>query len=91
MVTGMALALLAGLLARGCVRGGRPGVAVSLAAGLIGAILGSPAVHALSGEHEFHAFRPESFIAALVGSWLLLSLYTAIRGRSQPSERRLFS
>lgn len=91
MIAGLLLSLIAGLLARFAFRRGRPGIVAAMLAGMVGAVFGSPVVHQISGEHEFHAFRPESFIAAIGGAIVLLWIHRRVRERGHPGDRRLFS
>lgn len=91
MMLGLVIAACAGLAARELFQRGRPGVAVALVAGLMGTVAGSPVAHMVSGDHEFHAFRPESFIAGFLGAILLLALYRGTQERTRGSEPRLFS
>ncbi|UTI63354.1 GlsB/YeaQ/YmgE family stress response membrane protein [Paraconexibacter antarcticus] len=91
VLAGLAIALIAGLSARWLLRVPRPGIVVAAACGVVGMVIGAPIVHAISGEHEFHAFRPESFIAALLTALVLLLLYRRISRRPDAGERRLFS
>lgn len=91
MIAGLLLALIAGLLARAAFRRGPPSIPVALLAGVAGTVVGSPVAHAVSGEHEFHAFRPESFIAAIGGAVVLLWLQRRVVHRADPDDRRIFS
>ncbi len=91
MTAGLLTALIAGLVARAMFTRERPGIFLALLAGFIGALVGSPIAHRLSGEHGFHAFQPESFIAALTGAVILLWLQQRLCRRGRPRERRIFS
>lgn len=90
MIAGLVLALAAGLLARSAFSFGRPSVVVALLAGLAGMVAGAPVAHAISGEHEFHAFRPESFLSALVGAVVILWVYRRLRQGAHRGAPRIF-
>lgn len=91
MVAGLILATLAGLTARLMLPAPRAPFLLAVAAGVIGMVVGSPVAHRISGGHEFHAFKPESFIAGLVGALVILSVTRIITRRFAPDDRRLFS
>lgn len=87
---GLIYALVAGVLARAVLGHHRPGVAVAVMAGVFGTLAGAPVAHAVSGDHEFHAFQPESLIAGFGGAIVLLVFYRVVRSRLAPSERHIF-
>lgn len=90
VLEGLLIALVAGLCARLAVPEPRPGILAATVCGVLGMIIGAPVAHAVSGEHEFHAFRPESFLAAALAALLLLLLFRRVRRRPDAAERRLF-
>jgi uncharacterized membrane protein YeaQ/YmgE (transglycosylase-associated protein family) len=91
MLIGLIYALLAGLVARSVFRVPRPPFALALAAGVAGTVVGAPIAHRISGEHEFHAFQPESFIAGIIGAFVVLSIVRLVARRVSSSDDRLFS
>ncbi|MTD47419.1 hypothetical protein GKE82_25470 [Conexibacter sp. W3-3-2] len=92
VLAGILIAALAGLFARLMVPEPKPPRAAAVLAGFLGMLSGAPIAHKISADHEFHAFRPESTIAAVAGAYVLLVLLRlVIRRFGASEERRLFS
>lgn len=65
----------------------RPGPLITVAAGFGGCLLGFLVGHELLRNHEFHLFKPESLIPAVIFSAIiLLAIRRALRS-AQPSWR----
>jgi uncharacterized membrane protein YeaQ/YmgE (transglycosylase-associated protein family) len=78
------LGLLAGLIARAIVPGGAPGgLIITTIVGIVGALLGGFLARALDlGDPIDEFFDVSTWIAAIVGSVILLAIFQAIGGRS---------
>lgn len=87
---GLIYAVIAGLLARETQGRQKPNVAIAVLAGILGTVVGAWLVHRIGGSHQFHAFRPESFVAGLGAAIVILFAYRLVRGRLHPDQRRIF-
>jgi len=65
----------------------RPGPLITVAAGFGGCLLGFVVGHELLQNHDFHLFKPESLIPAVIGSAIILIAIRRALRSSQPSWR----
>ena len=61
-----------GLAARALLAGTKPGLLVTLLAGVCGCVVGFLVGHELLRIHEFHLFQPESLIPAVAATAVIL-------------------
>ena len=79
MIAALAWGIAAGCLARAFVGSDKPGVLVTLLAGLGGSVLGYVVAHELLGRHDMHLFAPEGLLPATVAAFALLAARNRLR------------
>jgi uncharacterized membrane protein YeaQ/YmgE (transglycosylase-associated protein family) len=76
------LGLFAGLIARQIVAGAPGGLILTTFVGIIGAVLGGAIARALGlGDPIDEFFDVSTWLAAIIGSMILLVIYRAVTGR----------
>jgi len=65
----------------------QPGPLITVAAGFAGCLLGFLVGHELLRNHDFHLFKPESLIPAVISSAIILIAVRRALRSSQPSWR----
>jgi len=76
------LGLLAGMIAKAIMPGNDPGgIIVTMIIGVVGALLGGFLASALFNRHPLnHFFDLSTWITAIIGSLILLSIYRLVTG-----------
>lgn len=79
MIAALAWGIAAGCLAGALVGGDKPGLLVTLFAGLAGSVVGFFVAHELLGRHDMHLFAPEGLLPASVAAFALLAARNRLR------------
>jgi len=79
MIAALAWGLAAGCLARAVLGDHKPGVLMTVIAGLGGSVIGFLVMHELLGRHEMHLFAPESLLPASAAALGLLLAHNRLR------------
>lgn len=89
MLQALPWALASGFLARALLSGTKPGPLLTVLAGTGGCFIAFFVGHQLLSLHEFHLFKPESLIPAVIASVVILLAARRLLGLSR--RRTIFS
>jgi len=75
--------VISGVVARSLLRGDKPGLLLTVAAGFGGCLVGFAVGHELLRLHEFHLFQPESLVPAVMAAAIILIVIRRVARASQ--------
>lgn len=79
VIAALAWGIAAGCLARALLGADKPGLLLTLLAGLGGSVVGYFVAHELLGRHDMHLFAPEGLLPATVAAFAMLVARSRLR------------